>query len=63
MIFDNVFSSPRNVYVKKSGDGLSSIFVGDSDDRMGFSLDGVKCSFFEFHKSRKALFLSKTNLK
>ena len=63
MISDHVFSFLRHVYFKESGDNLSSIFGGDSDDKMRFSRDSANCSFFEFHESRKTLISSKTNPK
>lgn len=66
-----IFSSPKNVYSKVLGNGLSSSFGDDSNDGMRFFLHDFSYSILNFHllvsidsdKSSKALILSKIKLK
>ena len=49
MITNRVLSSSKNTYSKVLGDGLSSSFSGDSNDRLSFFFDGANCSTIYFH--------------
>ena len=49
MITGRVLFSPKNVYSKVLGNGLSSSFGDDSDNEMSLFSDGTSCSTLDFY--------------